>query len=61
MLKDKDNLMHFLSVRALWRRDKGQTIIFGHRASLEGMTDDPKVIGLDTGCVWGNAMTFYEL
>ena len=25
------------------------------------MTDDSKVIGLDTGCVWGNAMTFYEL
>jgi len=43
------------------RLTKGQTIIFGHWASLEGMTDDPKVIGLDTGCVWGNALTFYEL
>jgi len=43
------------------RLTKGQTIIFGHWASLEGMTDDPKVIGLDTGCVWGNVMTLYEL
>ena len=43
------------------RLTKGQTIIFGHWASLEEMTDDPKVIGLDTGCVWGNVMTLYEL
>ena len=43
------------------RLTKGQTIIFGHWASLEGMTDNHKVIGLDTGCVWGNALTFYEL
>ena len=43
------------------RLKKGQTIIFGHWASREGITDDPKVIGLDTGCVWGKTMTFYEL
>ena len=43
------------------RLTKEQTIIFGHWASLEGMTDAPKVIGLDTGCVWGNCLTFYEL
>jgi len=43
------------------RLTQGETIIFGHWASLEGMTDDPKVIGLDTGCVWGNALTFYKL
>ena len=43
------------------RRTGGEKIIFGHWASLEGMTDDPKVIGLDTGCVWGKAMTFYKL
>ena len=43
------------------RLTKGQTIIFGHWASLEGMTDSKKTIGLDTGCVWGNALTFYKL
>jgi bis(5'-nucleosyl)-tetraphosphatase (symmetrical) len=43
------------------RLTKGQTIIFGHWASLKGMTDDPNTIGLDTGCVWGNTLTFYEL
>ena len=43
------------------RLTKGQTIIFGHWASLAGVTDDPNTIGLDTGCVWGNTLTFYEL
>ena len=43
------------------RLTKGETIIFGHWASLEGMTDDPQIIGLDSGCVWGNALTFYKL
>lgn len=43
------------------RLTKGQKVVFGHWASLEGMTDDPSIIGLDTGCVWGRAMTLYEL
>lgn len=32
-------------------------LIFGHWASLLGQTGDPRVIGLDTGCVWGNQLT----
>ena len=43
------------------RLTKGQTILFGHWASLEGITDDPKTIALDSGCVWGNHLTAYEL
>lgn len=34
----------------------GKTVIFGHWASLMGHRDD-HVIGLDTGCVWGNQLT----
>jgi len=43
------------------RLTQGETIIFGHWASLEGITDDLQTIALDTGCVWGGAMTLYEL
>ena len=34
----------------------GKTVIFGHWAALMGHQDQ-QVVGLDTGCVWGNSMT----
>jgi bis(5'-nucleosyl)-tetraphosphatase (symmetrical) len=34
-----------------------ELIIFGHWAALQGETGEARVIGLDTGCVWGNDMT----
>lgn len=43
------------------RKTRDDTIIFGHWASLEGVTDNANVIGLDTGCVWGRGMTMYQI
>lgn len=43
------------------RKTRNVKLIFGHWAALEGNCDEPNVFALDTGCVWGNAMTLMNL
>jgi bis(5'-nucleosyl)-tetraphosphatase (symmetrical) len=42
------------------RASRGRRIVFGHWSAL-GLHDADGVLGLDTGCVWGGALTAVDL
>jgi bis(5'-nucleosyl)-tetraphosphatase (symmetrical) len=42
------------------RRSAGTTVIFGHWAAM-GFRMESDLIALDSGCVWGNALTGVRL
>lgn len=65
-LKGKEGADSALPGYAPWfqhkeRRTRRVKIIFGHWAALEGRCDEPGVFALDTGCVWGGAMTLLNV
>jgi bis(5'-nucleosyl)-tetraphosphatase (symmetrical) len=37
------------------------TLVFGHWAALMGQTNNERIIGLDTGCCWGEHLTLWHL
>ncbi|WP_018692975.1 symmetrical bis(5'-nucleosyl)-tetraphosphatase [Algicola sagamiensis] len=42
-------------------QDDSQRLFFGHWAAIMGQTLSKHYIGLDTGCVWGEQLTAYNL
>jgi bis(5'-nucleosyl)-tetraphosphatase (symmetrical) len=43
------------------RQIRSTRIFFGHWAALEGYADASNVFALDTGCIWGGAMTAVDV
>lgn len=42
------------------RQEEKRTLLFGHWSQL-GLVREPAVVGLDSGCVWGGALSAFRL
>ena len=65
-LKSKEGLDSAPAGFAPWfsyanRKTRKHKIIFGHWAALEGRCNEANLFALDSGCVWGGAMTLLNL
>ena len=65
-LKSKEGLDTAPAGYAPWfshkeRKTRDLKIIFGHWAALEGHSNQPGIFALDSGCVWGGAMTLMNV
>jgi len=60
---DKHVKAWFEHTNAKWKKDgkKKTRIVFGHWAAKGLVADNPYVLGLDTGCVWGGTLTLARL
>ncbi|MEA3412639.1 MAG: symmetrical bis(5'-nucleosyl)-tetraphosphatase [Pseudomonadota bacterium] len=54
----RSNLLPWFRVPS--RRSRGMKIVFGHWSTL-GMVNEPGIMALDTGCVWGGTLTIVRL
>jgi bis(5'-nucleosyl)-tetraphosphatase (symmetrical) len=46
--------------RIPWRKSAGEHLVFGHWSAM-GYVNEERVLGLDTGCVWGGSLTGQRL
>jgi len=57
----------FSHPKALWRKDvfdadsRNCRLLFGHWAAKGLIDDQPHLLGLDSGCVWGNRLTLAHI
>jgi len=57
--QSKSTLTPWFSIPS--KLDQSINVIFGHWASLLGQTNSEQFQGIDTGCVWGGALTALDI